>query len=191
MRLKKSGLKSGHILSIFPDMKFQHAFAGLLIGLAAVAGCSKPQHAAEPGIDFSQPTQAQPRLATIQLWLGPERMTVEMALTEDQERTGMMFRTHVAENEGMIFVFPTQRASFWMANCPLPLSAAYIDPQGEILEIHELHANDTNLVVAQSPNILFVLEVGEGWFARHHVEPGTIIRTEKGTLRETFSARSP
>jgi uncharacterized membrane protein (UPF0127 family) len=138
------------------------------------------------------PAHAQSKLPTVRLWLGAEELSTEMATSAIEEETGMMFRTNLDDNAGMIFVFPSpQRASFWMANCPLPLSAAYIDPQGEILEIHELHANDTNLVVAQSPNILFVLEVGEGWFARHHVEPGTIIRTEKGTLRETFSARSP
>jgi len=189
MRLKKSGLKSGHILSIFPDMKFQHAFAGLLIGVAAVAGCSKPQHAAEPGIDFSQPTQAQPRLATLQLWLGPERMTVEMALTEDQERTGMMFRTHVAENEGMIFVFPTQRAAFWMKNCPLPLSVAYIDPDGVIQEIHDLQPQDTNTVFSAAANIHFALETAQGWFQRHHIHEGMTVRTERGTLIDTFSRR--
>ena len=48
-------------------------------------------------------------MPTIQLWLGAERLTAEMALTEDQERTGMMFRTHIGENEGMIFVLPTQQ----------------------------------------------------------------------------------
>lgn len=189
MRREKSGLKSGHILSTLLDMKFQHLIAGLLIGLAALTGCSKPQHAVEPGTDFSEPTQAQPRLATIQLWLGPERMTAEMALTEDQERTGMMFRTHVAENEGMIFVFPTQRASFWMKNCPLPLSVAYIDPDGVIQEIHDLQPQDTNTVFSAAANIHFALETAQGWFQRHHIHEGMTVRTERGTLIDTFSRR--
>ncbi len=115
-----------------------------------------------------------------------------MALTEAQQETGMMFRTNMDENSGMIFPlsFPRQ-AAFWMANCPLPLTAAYINPQGQILEIHELRANDTNSVVAEAPNILYVLEMNKGWFARHQIEPGTTVRSERGTLRETFGRRNP
>jgi uncharacterized membrane protein (UPF0127 family) len=73
-----------------------------------------------------------------------------------------------------------------MTNCPLSLSAAYIGPEGEILELHELHANDANAVQAESANILYVLEVSQGWFVRHHIAPGTFVRTERGTLQETF-----
>jgi uncharacterized membrane protein (UPF0127 family) len=138
------------------------------------------------------PTHAQPHLRAIRLWIGASEVSAEMAVTATEEQTGMMFRTNLDENAGMIFVLPyTQRASFWMTNCPLPLSAAYIDPQGEILEIHELRANDPNSVVADSPNIRFVLEVNQGWFARHHIEPGTTMLTEKGTLRETFLGQNP
>jgi len=64
-------------------------------------------------VDPFAPTQAQPKLPTIKLWLGAEELAAEMALTAQQERTGMMFRTNMAETEGMIFVLPlTQRASF-------------------------------------------------------------------------------
>jgi uncharacterized protein len=133
------------------------------------------------------PTHAQGKLPTIRLWLGSAEVSAEMALTEIQEETGMMFRTNLDEMSGMIFPLPyPQRASFWMTNCPLPLSAAYIDPQGQILEIHELHANDATPVMSQAPNIFYVLEVNSGWFDRHHIQTGTVVRTERGTLAETF-----
>jgi uncharacterized membrane protein (UPF0127 family) len=91
------------------------------------------------------------------------------------------------ENDGMLFVFQGPfRASFWMKNCPLPLSAAYIDPNGRVLEIVALHAQDTNSVVAKTGDVQFVLEMNEGWFKRHNIGEGTLIRTEKGSLRETF-----
>jgi uncharacterized membrane protein (UPF0127 family) len=123
----------------------------------------------------------------MKLWLGAEEMTVELALTADQMRTGMMFRTNLEENAGMFFVFPIQhRASFWMKNCPLPLSAAYIDPEGVILEIHDLQAQNTNSVEAASDRVQYVLETNQGWFTRHHVNPGMMVRTERGTLTETF-----
>jgi uncharacterized membrane protein (UPF0127 family) len=170
-------------------MKFRHLLMPLAAGLALSwlgCGCGKHDVAAEPPIDLSEPVQAQPKLETIQLWLGPERMTAEMALTAEQERTGMMFRTRMGENDGMIFVFPSQRASFWMKNCTLPLSVAYIDPEGVILEIHDMQPHDTNSVVSAAENVHYALETPQGWFARHHVREGMTVRTERGSLAETF-----
>lgn len=136
------------------------------------------------------PTAAQPKLQTMKLWLGAEEMAAELALTAEQVQTGMMFRTNLAENAGMLFVFSVpHRASFWMKNCPLPLSAAYIDPEGVILEIHDLQPHNTNSVVASSEQVQFVLEANQGWFGRHHVTPGMVVRTERGPLMETFFRR--
>jgi hypothetical protein len=168
----------------------------LLILAGSFAGCEKkspaPPIAAGPAQppQPSLPTKAQPQLKTIRLWLGAEELATELALTPEQEQTGLMFRTNLAENAGMLFVFgrPTQ-ASFWMKNCPLPLSAAYINPEGAILEINDLKPQDTNAVVAASDDVQYVLEVNQGWFLRHHIAPGTWVRTEFGTLPETFFTR--
>jgi uncharacterized membrane protein (UPF0127 family) len=162
----------------------------LLTGAVFINGCEKPAASgattAAPANPLI-PTKAQPKLATIDLWIGKEQMVTEMARTEEQERTGMMFRTNMAENEGMIFVLPApERASFWMMNTILPLSAAYIDPDGQILEIHDFQPHDTNSVIAASDNIQFVLETPQGWFKRHNIKEGTVIATERGTLRKTF-----
>ena len=164
----------------------------LLAGLLIHTGCNKSggETNSPPADDPFAPTQAQPKLPTIKLWLGAEELAAEMALTAQQERTGMMFRTNMAETEGMIFVLPyTQRASFWMKNCYVPLSAAYIDPDGVIQEIHDLQPQNTNTVVATSDNIRFVLETPQGWFDRHHVRTGMTVRTEKGPLADTFRAQ--
>lgn len=151
-------------------------------------GCNKPASPATGDASSPRlPTAAQPKLQTMKLWLGAEEMIAELALTGVQMQTGMMFRTNLAENAGMLFVLPMpQQASFWMKNCPLPLSAAYIDPEGVILEIHDLQPHNTNSVVASSERVQFVLETNQGWFKRHNVNPGTVIRTEHGTLTETF-----
>ena len=123
----------------------------------------------------------------MKVWLGAEEMETELALTGIQQQTGMMFRTNLAENAGMLFVSPgPYRAGFWMMNCPLPLSAAYIDPEGVILEIHDLQPHNTNSVVAASERVQFVLETSQGWFGRHNVATGTVVRTERGTLADTF-----
>src|SRR5215467_4972877 len=102
--------------------------------LALVSLCPSCKKAPDTAASVqSLPTEAQPRLQTMKLWLGAEEMEAELALTGLQQETGMMFRTNMAENEGMLFPLPaTTQASFWMMNCPLPLSAAYIDPAGAI-----------------------------------------------------------
>jgi hypothetical protein len=151
-------------------------------------GCKKPASSVA-GLEAnpSLPTAAQPKLQTMKLWLGAEEMVAELALTGVQQQTGMMFRTNLAENAGMLFVSPVpHRASFWMMNCPLPLSAAYIDPDGVILEIHDLQPHNTNSVAASSERVQFVLETSQGWFGRHNVNTGMLVRTERGSLADTF-----
>jgi len=76
--------------------------------------------------------------------------------------------------------------TFQRYSLPISISAAYIGPDGVIAEIHHLEKNDTNSVVAATDNIQYVLEVKDGWFVRHNINPGAVIRTEKGSLRETF-----
>jgi uncharacterized protein len=172
-------------------------FALIMFVLAgSFAGCEEKSPPPEAGAAQTRPgqpalpTHAQGQLQTIRLWLGPEELRTELALTQEQEQTGMMFRTNLAENAGMLFVLPApQQASFWMKNCPLPLSAAYMDPGGTILEIHDLQAQDTNEVVAAARNVLYVLEVNQGWFLRHHIGAGTLVRTELGSLSESFTRR--
>jgi uncharacterized membrane protein (UPF0127 family) len=167
----------------------------LAVLACAAAGCNPSQPIAPPAAstttDPNIPTHAQAPLKTMKLWMGAEEVTAELALTGPQIRTGMMFRTNTVDNEGMLFVFTAPyRASFWMKNCPLPLSAAYIDPDGVILEVRRLEAQNTNSVVASSDRVQYVLEMKEGWFDRKGIAPGTLIKTEYGTLKETFMGRN-
>src|SRR4051812_7384041 len=119
-------------------LRWMVGFLGLL-----VASCDNrtdiAQHPASPA-----PTNpphlyldhVQPRLPTIKLWLGAQEMEAEMALTQTQVATGMMYRKEMGTNDGMLFVFPRpHRTAFYMRNTVIPLSAAYIDPEGTILEI--------------------------------------------------------
>jgi uncharacterized membrane protein (UPF0127 family) len=90
----------------------------------------------------------------------------------------------------MLFVFPyPHQASFWMMNTYVPLSAAYIDPEGVILEIHKLEPLNTNAVEAATDRIQYVLETTQGWFDRHNVRTGMVVRSEYGPLKSTFVRR--
>jgi uncharacterized membrane protein (UPF0127 family) len=166
-------------------------FIALLLAATFWAGCQKFADVTPPSsADDLLPKHAQPKLQTMKIYLGAEILDTEMALTDEQIHTGMMFRTNIQETDAMLFVLPEpQRASFWMKNCPESISAAYITPDGTIQEIHHLEKNDTNGVVAARDDIQFVLETKDGWFTRHNINPGTVIRTEKGSLQETFSQK--
>src|ERR1041385_5698355 len=152
--------------------------------VAICVGCGKEGSSAPPPTTIAvadpfEPTQAQPRLQTMKLYVGTQEMVAELALSAIQQHTGMMVRTNMDENAGMLFPLPyTQRASFWMKNCPYHLSAAYIDPDGIIQEIRDLQPYNTNSVVAGSDNIRFVLETPFGWFEKHHIGPGVAVVTE-------------
>jgi uncharacterized membrane protein (UPF0127 family) len=166
-------------------------FLAPLLAALVCYGCSKvapPPSAAAgyPGL----PTSAQPKLSTIKIWLGKEELVTEMALTPEQQACGMMFRTNMADNEAMIFPLPfTTRAAFWMMNCPHALSAAYIDTGGTIQEIHEFQPFNTNAVLSTGENIRFVLEASPSWYERHNINTGAVVRTERGSLMETFFHR--
>ncbi len=165
----------------------------LLLGLLAFAGCKKPSAAPPPApaleVDpvHGHLLHAQPRLPTIKLWLGDQELSAETARRDVEIATGMMFRTNMPENGAMLFVFngPGPR-SFYMRNCSVPLSGAYISPAGEILEIIQMQPHDETGIPSKSDNIQFVLEVPQGWFARHNIGAGAIVRTERGPLLETF-----
>jgi len=160
----------------------------LVLAVTLAAGCKKAETTAAPADSENQlPTQAQPKLPTIKIYLGAETLNAELATTPRAVQTGMMFRTNVTDESAMLFVFsrPIQ-AAFWMKNCPDSLSAAYISPDGVIQEIHHLEKYDTNSVVAAQPYVQYVLEVNDGWFQRHNVNTGMLIRTEMGSMQDTF-----
>jgi hypothetical protein len=166
----------------------------VVLGALVEAGCRQSSQTG-PSLATSRPPpapmyhldHAQPKLPTLKLWLGDQEIVAEVALTQTQVATGMMFRQEMGENEGMLFVFAVpHRTSFYMKNTTVPLTAAYIDPEGTILELHDLQPLNETAADAQSDQVQYVLEMKQGWFKRHGVEPGTMIRTEIGKLADAF-----
>jgi uncharacterized membrane protein (UPF0127 family) len=133
---------------------------------------------------------AQPKLATTKLWIGPKEMDAEVARTLTQISTGLMFRPGIGTNDGMLFIFsrPHQPA-FYMKNVDFEIAAAYIDSEGVVQEIVKLKAQDPTPVPSKFSNIQFVLETAPDWWERNNLGPGTLVRTDKLTLREHFLGR--
>ena len=174
-------------------MNFSWTIGLAIIGSLLLEGCEKSVTTAAPPATNqigSVPTKVQPKLPTIKVWLGSQELVTEIARTDLQIRTGMMFRQGIAENEAMIFLFdrPDYRA-FWMKNVSVPLSCAYIDPDGVILEIHNMTPQETKPIDSATDRIQFVIETKQGWFDRNKVSTGTVVRTEIGSLAETFFRR--
>lgn len=171
----------------------------LLLAGALLVSCGKPAVPAptggpRPDIDpiRGHRLHAQPKLPTVKVWLGREEMIAEIAIAPVEIATGMMYRTNMPENTAMLFVFSDGNIgpkNFYMRNCVVPLSAAYITPDGAIAEIIDLQPGDERGVPSQSSKVQFVLEVPQGWFTRHNVRTGMVVRTERGSLRETFIRR--
>lgn len=170
----------------------------VLLALALASGCrdgksvsaAAPQTSAPPPLAYL-PTylpHAQPRLQTMKLYVGMKELTAELALKPVEILTGMMWRTNMPDGDGMLFVFAdaTPRA-FYMRNTVVPLSLAYIDPDGVIAEIHDLHPRVETSVPSKAENIQYVLEVPQGWFARNQIVPGTVVRSQYGELKKIFS----
>jgi uncharacterized membrane protein (UPF0127 family) len=120
---------------------------------------------------------AQLALPAITISVGGKAVTAEVA-DEPQERvTGLMFRKNLASDSGMLFVMPEpEHAAFWMKNTTLPLSVAYINESGLILEIHDLRPLDEKPVPSAFSNIAYALEMEQGWFARNGILAGDRIK---------------
>lgn len=104
------------------------------------------------------------------------RLNVEVAETLAERRQGLMERTHLPADQGMLFVFEDDlKRCLWMKNTPLPLSAAFLDAQGYIINILALHPHDESPRCSAAP-ARFALEVPQGWFEAHGVVPELQVR---------------
>ena len=125
---------------------------------------------------LSQET-AQVTLPSVTLSVAGKPVRAEVADDVQERSMGLMFRERLAPNAGMLFVMPKpERASFWMKNTTLPLSIAYINPAGVIVEIHDLQPLDEIPVPSAFPNIAYALEMEQGWFSENGILAGDRIQ---------------
>lgn len=106
------------------------------------------------------------------LTIGKHAFKVEVAHTPTERARGLMERTQLAANGGMLFVFETaDRHCFWMRNTPLPLSIAFIDESGRIVSVADMQPHSETLHCPPAA-IRYALEVEQGGFRQRNIAPG-------------------
>ncbi len=118
-------------------------------------------------------TPPQETLPTITLRIGTVAVEAEVADEIDERTIGLMGREELADGKGMLFVFREPQAmNFWMRDTLVPLSIAYINAAGIIREIHELKPLDETAARSAFRDLVYALEVPQGWFQRNKILPG-------------------
>jgi len=107
---------------------------------------------------------------------GAPRVALEIAQTDADRQRGLMGRPSMPTDQGMLFVFPqATRGGFWMRDTLIPLSIAFIQDDGTIVDIQNMQPLDETPHVPPRP-YRFALEVNQGWFAANGVKPGDQFR---------------
>lgn len=119
---------------------------------------------------------AQQKFRTIPLTAGMYVIQAEVAATESEREQGLMYREKLGPNEGMVFLFEAPaHVCMWMKNTLIPLSVAFIDESGKIVNIENMRPQTTNSHCAKKP-IRYALEMNQGWFKEKNIKPGSVIQ---------------
>lgn len=115
------------------------------------------------------------QMPLVQLTAGMYRITAEMANTPQNREIGLMHRESMGENRGMVFVFDFDATHcMWMRNTLIPLSVAFLDNDGAVLNIEDMAPQtETNHCAAKPAR--YALEMNKGWFAQRGIGPGDVI----------------
>ena len=122
--------------------------------------------------------EPQRDLPRVRLSAGMHQIDAQAARTPGQRATGLMWRKEMPAHEGMLFVFDQPSVQcFWMQNTYLPLSAAFIEDDGTIVNIADMKPLALDSHCSAKP-VRFVLEMNQGWFAKKGVKPGARLTGE-------------
>jgi len=160
-------------------MKERLSLIAVLLGILWMTACPLP----------AQETAAQ-TLPSAALHIGKATLQAQIAVTEAQRERGLMFCPKLADNDGMIFIQANiGPATFWMKNTLIPLSVAFIDKNGVILEIHDMTPADPMMpdnmlpiTRSTSDQVAYALETNIHWFSLNGIKPGDKIEPPPATL---------
>ena len=121
-------------------------------------------------------------LSRVTIGAGMHQIDAQVAATDEQRATGLMFRKQMPQHEGMLFIFerPSQQC-FWMKNTLLALSAAFVADDGTIVNVEDMKPQTLDSHCSLKP-VRYVLEMNQGWFAKRGVKTGTKLINSGGKL---------
>lgn len=136
--------------------------ATIALALALLAAGTSAMAQDEPQMD----------LPRAKLSAGVYQITAQVAQMPNQRSTGLMFRKEMPQAEGMLFIFeqPSMQC-FWMKNTFLPLTAAFVADNGEIVNLVDMKPHSENPHCSTKP-VRYVLEMNQGWFAKKSIKAG-------------------
>ena len=135
--------------------------AGVCMALLLLAGCVEAQEAPQ-------------NLPCVEVQVGDKRVRVQVADDDAERAKGLMFVTEMAEDEGMLFVWPDKAVrSFWMRNTLIPLDLMFIEDERIVRIVTGVPLDESGLVSGMPVDK--VLEVNGGWAARHGVGVGDLV----------------
>jgi len=119
--------------------------------------------------------QQDRKFPVVSLNAGMYVIKAEVASNEAEREQGLMFRRSMGQNEGMAFLFGAPASvCMWMKNTLIPLSVAFIDGDGKIVNIEEMKPQTLDSHCSKRP-VLYALEMNEGWFKQKNIKPGSAI----------------
>jgi uncharacterized membrane protein (UPF0127 family) len=126
----------------------------------------------------------QPQLPVVELKAGMHLVHAEVAADYGSRMQGLMHRKGLAPNAGMLFVFDQAAPHcMWMKNTYIPLSVAFLDAQGAIVNIADMQPHSEQSHCAARP-ALYALEMTQGWFTQRGIKPGAkLAGIERATPR--------
>ena len=108
-----------------------------------------------------------------------QAIDIEIAEGREEQSQGLMYRSRMDENQGMLFVYPEERPlSFYMKNTKISLDIIYADEDKKIVTIHQGVMPYSEKTIPSSEDAQYVVEVNAGFTARHGIEEGDIITYE-------------
>jgi uncharacterized membrane protein (UPF0127 family) len=114
--------------------------------------------------------------AFVQLTVKEKKIKAEVARTEDEKSRGLMFREKLGPDEGMLFIYGREELlSFWMKNTPLPLSIAFLDRNGRIVDLQDMEPFNLRTHTSARP-AKYALEMNRNWFQKNGVKVGDVVR---------------
>ncbi len=112
-------------------------------------------------------------LPTLSVVINGHRLVVEVATTPQSRACGLSRRFALDENHGMLFVYPIAGLrSFWMKDTRIPLSIAFLDDSGEIINIEIMLPDQSGKRYRSNLPARYALEVNQGWFRSHGIKRG-------------------